>query len=881
MATSSTKSPPQYGPARLFFWIGITLFILSFLHPELIVLDTPPTGGDTAGHFMTLVYLNQHLLPLGRLVGWMPGNYAGFPLFQMYFPFPFLIMSLFGLVMPLTVAFKIISLAGVLGLPYAVFSFLRNLEYDDPVPDLGAFFSLAFLFMEANSAWGGNITSTLAGEFCYSFGLFLCLIYLGRLYHDIRDGRRVVQNAFLLALVGFSHGYSLIFCVIGAGFFLMATDHWLQRLAYILEVNLLAFCLMGFWLIPLLVNSPYTTAFNFVWIINSWREVLPEILWPVIVPGVIGPVFSLLRRSAPPVDRTRAFFLIHLISSSIIFYFIGFKIGLVDIRFLPFGQLFLVISGAAALGCLLSDMPGRSFVVLGLALGVFFWCAHHENHFEKWARWNFSGWEDKKLWPAYKDLSDYLTGDFSNPRIIYEHSPVTNGAGTVRAFESLPYHAGRATLEGIYIQASLSAPFVFHLQSEVSPAITAPLRTYNYGRFDLNRARGHLDLFNVSQYITVSREARRAALANPDYMLEKDFPPFSVFHLRDASERYVVQPGCRPILVSSRHPKKVSFEWFRRGVLDVPLVFDDGTSDDKKPLFAGILSGETVMEDPARLPCRPIDSNDRLAETVKNEEIIIENAQIGNPLWIRVSYNPGWKVEGAAKVWRASPCFMMVFPEKSRVRLYFGPGFPEYLGLGLTILGCLYGAYILIRHRFSPPGVNGSLFFMMVKYLFRPVTPHIRPRARLVLGISLTAGVLLVFVLILAVGYDEPVVYFNQGLEYFQKREYDNARQVFSKAMDRFPLSPVIDQTIHYSALSWYNQGRYDRALEVWAKLTRDYPESRLLAEVYFHIGLCRRLLGNLEGARSALAEVLIMAPPSPWAEKAKKLLSEIERDTH
>ena len=62
------------------------------------------------------------------------------------------------------------------------------------------------------------------------------------------------------------------------------------------------------------------------------------------------------------------------------------------------------------------------------------------------------------------------------------------GAGTVRAFENLPLFSGRSTLEGVYIQGSLSVPFIFYLQSEISQQPSTPIPDYNYSRFNLKKA---------------------------------------------------------------------------------------------------------------------------------------------------------------------------------------------------------------------------------------------------------------------------------------------------------------------------------------------------------------------------------------------------------
>ena len=48
-----------------------------------------------------------------------------------------------------------------------------------PAPLLGAAAALVFLFVEDNPIWGGTIASTLTGEFSYTYGIGLALLFLG------------------------------------------------------------------------------------------------------------------------------------------------------------------------------------------------------------------------------------------------------------------------------------------------------------------------------------------------------------------------------------------------------------------------------------------------------------------------------------------------------------------------------------------------------------------------------------------------------------------------------------------------------------------------------------------------------------------------------
>ena len=181
---------------------------------------TITTGGDTGSHYNTAVYLKEVLIPRGKIMGWMQGNYAGFPLFYHYFPLPFVLMVLLSYVIPMQIAFKIVSVLGVFLLPLCVYAAFRLLKYEFPIPILGAVLSLSFLFMEANSMWGANIPSTLAGEFSYGIGISIAFLFFGTLYAGITENKYLLLNAFLVFLLGLSHGYAIIFAGVIASYFI-------------------------------------------------------------------------------------------------------------------------------------------------------------------------------------------------------------------------------------------------------------------------------------------------------------------------------------------------------------------------------------------------------------------------------------------------------------------------------------------------------------------------------------------------------------------------------------------------------------------------------------------------------------------------------------
>jgi hypothetical protein len=180
----------------------------------LLLSQTTTAGGDTGAHHYPAQYLIQELLPHGRLTGWAPGWYAGMPMLTFYFPFPFLLIALLNYVLPYTVAFKLVTALGVFLLPVTAYGMARLWRVRRPFPVIAAVFAAGFLLMEKSgggqlySIYGGNILSTLAGEFGYMISFALVFLFLGTMYRGIEKPRLnmlLVFNCLLLMALALSH----------------------------------------------------------------------------------------------------------------------------------------------------------------------------------------------------------------------------------------------------------------------------------------------------------------------------------------------------------------------------------------------------------------------------------------------------------------------------------------------------------------------------------------------------------------------------------------------------------------------------------------------------------------------------------------------------
>jgi len=698
------RSNPSKSLVRLssgFVIACVIVFIISFMSPTLLFLNTTSTGGDTASHTFTAWYLKNNLLPSGRITGWTMGNLGGLPLLENYFFLPFLLMAVLSYVIPINIAFKLVTTFGILGLPWAIFFFFRKLKQPFPVPQAAAVFSLPYLFMEGQSIWGGNIASSLSGTFCYSFGLCFSLVFLGLLYDlAIKKEPKAVPQTMLcsvaLALTGFCHGYTLLFSGFASLFFLLVPGQFKTNLKTLIIVHGTAIALMAFWLFPLIGHLGWTTPFGFVWDFHDAGRFFDQMFPLVARPFVLLSLFGLFAWFFRRVKRgksgfqdfdTAILFLVYLAFTGLCLYTVGASLKLVDVRFLPFFQLFTVISGAMIFSRFPADKRSTPFVLLFFMFAVMLWVESRETHIRNWSIHNNKGFENTALWNDVQTIMNHLRGTENDPRIAYENSPIYESSGTLRTMESLPLFSGRSTLEGVYIQASILSPAIYCLQAEISRHPSMPLVEYDYPSFDLDTAAKHLRLFNVSHLILAEPESRKAAWNNSSYIPVLKQGPFEVFAVKGNSNTYVEPLKYRPVLISGPDFRKPFYSWFRSGNNDVFLVYDKQPGPTEKALFLSTSATE------------PLDSvKNPLKSMINQNEILIEQATPGHPLVIKVSYHPNWKVDGADKIYPVSPGFMLVYPTSGKIRLYYGSSFVEHLGQWVS-LATLFAFIISVINR--------------------------------------------------------------------------------------------------------------------------------------------------------------------------------------
>ena len=325
-------------------FIIIYTTLLTVYSPNLIFNLTTVAGGDMGSHNYVAKFLIEELLPRFRITGWTNGWFAGMPMLTFYFPFTFLLIALLNTVLPYVLAFKIVTMVGVFLLPFAAYLFGRLYRFRPPFPELAAVLTISFLFMESFTIYGGNILSTMAGEFSFSFSLALMLIFLGTLHLGIEHGKfdwLFLLNVLIMTAIVLSHLLTTIMLIlIIPSLFII---HWRWRsLGYIVGVFLLSFCLSAFWGLPFLDKIAWTPQLTWEKL-RLIKNIFPQEIWPFLGLGLIGIIFFIKKRvkESIPIIWTACV-------TSALFFFIP-EGRLWNARILPFFfiSIYLIAAGGA------------------------------------------------------------------------------------------------------------------------------------------------------------------------------------------------------------------------------------------------------------------------------------------------------------------------------------------------------------------------------------------------------------------------------------------------------------------------------------------------------------------------------------------------------
>lgn len=680
------------------FALWLTTFILvgfvSYLIPKTIWNTEPATGGDTGSHFFPLYVLVKHGLPEWSLRTWNPGNLMGEPHLLHYFPGPFLAMAVLSLLLPLGLAFNIGTILPLLFFPVCVFVGIRSLKLTNTQAFFVACGSLIFLFNESYSMWGGNANSLLAGQFAHLYALNLFFLFIAAIQHDLARPKRLHLPTLLGALVAICHSY--VFLLIPF-FFLGLLIHDLlqdkkertpELFKYLFVSGLLILSLSLWFLWPQVANAPWTTGNPMTWHFDDfWGTVFPPkwrelgIMLSLMLPFILfwagrRPDFAKKMTLLSCVCLT-------LIAVNFVFFFIFPKFGLVDARAIPHIQLFSFLLLFGILGMTIHFFfRARLAQVLLIVFGLcsLYWAQTQVKNFPYWVQWNYSSWSKKNLYKETQNVFEFLRGDFSQARVVNEHHPSLNSAGTTRVFEMTPYFAGRASLESLYQEATHTAPLTHWVQARISEKPSCPIRGWDCPTQDFNGLADQLSLIGVQDLILTGPLSFEKIKESPDFSKVYSSDTFQIHRLkRNVS---LVEVMSSPLENLEGPYQRKFYDWFKNYTSTNSFFLIKDLPTDWKNLTTSTSTNQ----------CRPqvvVDYNHIRLRTNCPEQIHL----------LKFTYHPAWSASNGTPIKMISPGFMALIPKDENVTLTFGPHWTWIISAFVSLLSLLGLLYVLFHGR--------------------------------------------------------------------------------------------------------------------------------------------------------------------------------------
>ena len=608
---------------------------------DLIFDDNTPTGGDFGAHVWGPAFLRDHLLPDLRLNGWSMDWYAGMPAYRFYMVLPALAMVLVDIVLPYGVAMKLVAVLGLITLPACCWAFGRLARFAHPLPEMFAFAGLAFVLDESFTIYGGNLKSTMAGEFSFSLSLSLAVVALGVLARGLETGRYRVWAAVLIAAAAVSHGIVLIFIAVAAVVFCLV---WWDRTraVYALSVGVTSVLLLAWWVGPFLLDHEFMTDMKYGPRPEGAEDSFWDMFFPLTAPldfvittlAVVGAAWCVLRRHlhGAALTLTGLVFVagVYLARDSLP------VIGLLwNPRLLPFvylvRYLLMMVGAYAVMLVVWNAIRGRVatnpvgarvgtgfgavgalgvLVVLGFMFqvlpfggitthngqNVYGWgpftatSTNARASGDGWARYNFTGYEGRDAYPEYHAIVSTMAGLGADPdhgcgRALWENSPDNGQYGTTMSLMLLPFWTDGCigSMEAVYFEASGTTPYSFLATAAMSKQSSNPVRELRYVDNDAEVGVRHLRDLGVRYAMVRTDEAKAEAATQADLVLVAVSGPWEVYEVVDTA--IVVPLSVQPVVVADRSGDQrerhleLGTSWFQNPQDWAALPADDGPAE--------------------------------------------------------------------------------------------------------------------------------------------------------------------------------------------------------------------------------------------------------------------------------------------------------------
>ncbi len=676
--------------------LALEIFLFCNLQPQYLLMDTTTVGGDTPAHNYIASHLSDSLFGHGRIVSWAGGWWCGFPMFQFYFTLPYLLIALIDLVLPFNIAFKLVCIAGILGLAPAAWGAARLMKLPKPIPVAFALFSIPLLFDHSHEMWGVNIYSTLAGMISNSLSFPIMLLFVASSWRDCEDQRFRPLTVALLVAVLASHFFTSIIGILTVAImpFLRKKDEVRKTILLLGGEIAMGLSIMAWWIIPLVTKIEYTADFGTNWPNISFFTQLPlfaRILSPLLIPAA---VMLILKKC-----RVVAVFL-WMLAGAILLFFFGFDVSsvFVNVRLWPFIVCSLIMLEAIGLGYLLSFLPVKRALLPACAAAVLMFAVDEPNHVSAWAKWNFEGLESKQHYAVFEKLVLPLEG--TPGRLANDLCHENNMLGSSRIFELVPHLTGKPILEGGIVNSAAGSMFSYYIQGETSENCAGFPTNVKPTTFNITNATKHLELFNVKHFIARWENTRQALSDHRDWRFVAREKQWELFELMSHDATPVFVPRNMPLAVELHKGvmdwKTAGLEWiYNIESVDQHFVIVPHGAQPPRGLdaisasrYLSIMKArDHELIDALRAPPLPAAE----IEMIQHNDYAIEfkTSAPGVPHIIKTTWYPNWVSESGEDIYMTTPCFMMVIPGSEHVRIRYARTRADITGILISIIGLI------------------------------------------------------------------------------------------------------------------------------------------------------------------------------------------------
>ena len=714
---------------NLFIKVALGSLLIIFLRIELVFSDLLPTGGDMGAHIVPTKFFVTELFNNFKLSGWSQDWFAGYPVYYFYFPLPPIITSLLNFIFPFSISFKTMVLISQVLLVVSIEMLMRKNSREFSFYGFGV--GLLYLLTESFTIFGGNLASSLAGQYSFTYSIAfgnLSIFFLvkSKYKYSIEIAALLIGLSVLSHLIPF-----MIYLPIFAFYFVKSDIKIYKKISAFLFFLFVAVRFS----IVLFLNLEFTTNMTY----TPYTQ-LSDLVKSDVLPIVIGTAIYIISSKSKTSLKAISGFEIYLLFISIYLFFYGPESALWNGRIVPFFNLGIIIlffnllhfdiknltkkiQGKyplllfillinsyfmylyyskwgntysittisvilIVLFMFLISINSRNFLfyttIVSLTFGTLSYLPH-------WLNWNFSGYESKNNWTDITTLYEGL--DRLEPgRIMWEPNSDLNKYGTPMVLMTIPMFTDHQSVEGLYFDSSITTPFHFLTVSGVAERPSNPVGGLTYINGEFDKGFRLMEDLGVDYFIAYTSSIKDKANKDENFNFLFSNEVFNVYSINTDKVELV---GDNLYIFESPD----FYERLRNAVLragNEHSFFESAYKSFKDELNYKIIENyDESYADPSEKNTTLLISD----LNIQNELITFKTNRPNQLHLIKVSYFPNWKIKNGYGPFRISPSFMAVIPKDEFVEIKFESSYAEK-ALNLLSILTLFGA-LLITYKYK------------------------------------------------------------------------------------------------------------------------------------------------------------------------------------